>query len=52
VYGYPPELAAAVAVRTLHEELAGDEGIDVTLCCFSEAMRAVFQRMLDRRGAS
>jgi O-acetyl-ADP-ribose deacetylase (regulator of RNase III) len=52
VYGYPPELAATVEVRTLREELADDEGIDVTLCCFSEAMRAVFQRMLDRSGAS
>jgi O-acetyl-ADP-ribose deacetylase (regulator of RNase III) len=46
VYGYPPELAATVAVRTLREELTDDEGIDVTLCCFSEAMRAVFAQAL------
>lgn len=46
VYGYPPELAATVAVRTLREELADDEGIGVTLCCFSEAMRAVFAQAL------
>jgi len=46
VYGYPSELAAAVAVRALREQLADDEGIEVTLCCFSEAMRAVFAQAL------
>jgi O-acetyl-ADP-ribose deacetylase (regulator of RNase III) len=44
VYGYPAELAAAVAVRTLREELTGADDIDITLCGFSEAMRAVFQQ--------
>ena len=42
VYGYPAERAAAVAVETLREELLGNGHIEVTLCCFSEAMQAVF----------
>lgn len=44
VYGYPPELAAAVAVRTLRKELAGTHDVEVALCCFSEVMRAVFEQ--------
>jgi O-acetyl-ADP-ribose deacetylase (regulator of RNase III) len=47
VYGYPSAQAAAVAVATLRDELAGDDDIEVTLCCFSDAMRAVFQHALD-----
>jgi O-acetyl-ADP-ribose deacetylase (regulator of RNase III) len=46
VYGYPPAQAARVAVDTLQDELADDASIDVTLCCFSDAMHAVFQRAL------
>lgn len=46
VYGYPAADAAEVAVRTLRDELAGDDAIDVTFCCFSEDMRAIFQRAL------
>lgn len=49
VYGYPAAQAAAVAVAALHDELAGD-GTEVTLCCFSDAMRAVFQHALDELG--
>jgi O-acetyl-ADP-ribose deacetylase len=47
IYGYPAKSAAQVAVTTLCTELAGDDLIDVTLCCFSDDMRAVFQRALD-----
>jgi O-acetyl-ADP-ribose deacetylase (regulator of RNase III) len=47
VYGYPSAQAAAVAMATLRDELAGGDGIEVTLCCFSDAMRAVFQHALD-----
>jgi O-acetyl-ADP-ribose deacetylase (regulator of RNase III) len=47
VYGYPAALAAAVAVHALRDELADEASIDITLCCFSEAMRAVFQHALD-----
>ncbi len=47
VYGYPAAQAAAVAVATLCDELAAADDIEVTLCCFSEGMRAVFQHTLD-----
>jgi O-acetyl-ADP-ribose deacetylase len=46
VYGYPAAQAAAVAVATLRDELAAADDIEVTLCCFSDAMRAVFQQAL------
>jgi O-acetyl-ADP-ribose deacetylase len=48
VYGYPAAQAAAVAVATLRDALAATDDIDVTLCCFSDAMRAVFQHALDQ----
>jgi len=48
VYGYPAAQAAAVAVATLRDELADADDIEVTLCCFSDAMRAVFQHALDQ----
>jgi O-acetyl-ADP-ribose deacetylase (regulator of RNase III) len=50
VYGFPPERAAGIAVRTVAEGLAGDDHFtQVVLCCFSpasarhheEAMRAL-----------
>ncbi|GAA0887760.1 O-acetyl-ADP-ribose deacetylase [Rhodanobacter soli] len=47
VYGYPAAQAAAVAVATLRDELDGNDDIEVTLCCFSNAMRAVFQHALN-----
>jgi O-acetyl-ADP-ribose deacetylase (regulator of RNase III) len=47
VYGYPVALAAAVAVATLRDELDHEEAIGITLCCFSETVRIVFQRALD-----
>ena len=47
VYGYPAAQAAAVAVATLRDELANADDIEVTLCCFSDAMRAVFQHALN-----
>ncbi|MGH8156725.1 MAG: O-acetyl-ADP-ribose deacetylase [Rhodanobacter sp.] len=46
VYGYPPAEAARVAVNTLRDERVDDASIDVTLCCFSDAMRVVFQHAL------
>lgn len=46
VYGYPAAQAAAVAVATLRDMLADADDIEVTLCCFSDAMRAVFQHAL------
>jgi O-acetyl-ADP-ribose deacetylase (regulator of RNase III) len=47
VYGYPAALAAAVAVTTLGDELAGDDSTEVILCCFSDDMRAIFQHALN-----
>ena len=50
VYGFPPERAARIAVKTLADGLAGDDNFTrVVLCCFSpasarhheEAMRAL-----------
>jgi O-acetyl-ADP-ribose deacetylase (regulator of RNase III) len=46
VYGYPAAQAAAVAVAALRDALAADDDLEVTLCCFSDAMRAVFQQAL------
>jgi O-acetyl-ADP-ribose deacetylase (regulator of RNase III) len=47
VYGYPATLAAAVAAATLCDEPTHDASIDITLCCFSDAMRAIFQGALN-----
>ncbi|MEO8999756.1 MAG: O-acetyl-ADP-ribose deacetylase [Rhodanobacter sp.] len=46
VYGYPAAQAASVAMATLRDELAGNDAIDITLCCFNEGMRMIFQRAL------
>lgn len=47
VYGYPPELAAPMAITTLRETLRGSPGLHVQFCAFSEYMRAILQRALD-----
>ncbi len=36
VYGYPADLAARVAVRSVAKALRGNPGIEVVFCCFSE----------------
>ena len=46
VYGYPAEQAAVIALTTLHDELRGDPSVAVSICCFSEAMRQIFQAAL------
>jgi len=46
VYGYPAPLAAAVALRTLREAVAHDPAFELTVCCYSEPMRAVFEAAL------
>lgn len=46
VYRYPAALATAVAIATLRDELGDDPSLEVTLCCFSEAMRMTYQRVL------
>ncbi|MCK9379509.1 MAG: O-acetyl-ADP-ribose deacetylase [Sulfuritalea sp.] len=47
VYGYPVELAAAVAVAAVRSALSGLDSIDeVIFCCFSAADLAAYQRLL------
>jgi len=46
-YGYPVARAAAVALATLRDELAHGEPLDITVCCFSDGVRAVFRQALD-----
>ncbi len=49
VYGYPIELAAEVAVRTVRESLAGDSSIqEVIFCCFSPEDLLQYERILNR----
>ena len=48
VYGFPPELAAPIAIRTVREAgLAGTSVESVTFCCFSDGDLALYQRLLD-----
>lgn len=47
VYGYPPELAAEVAVTTVRDTTRTVDGIErVVFCCFSESDRLVYERLL------
>ena len=47
VYGYPPEEAAAIAVRTAVEALADAPSIErVDFVCFEPRIRAAFERAL------
>lgn len=48
VYGYPPERAAPVAVRALHEALAALGDHAVRLCCFDAHMAAIWRAALNR----
>lgn len=47
VYGYPMARAAAVAITALRDELIHSEQIGITVCCFSDDARAIFQHVLD-----
>ena len=51
VYGFPPERAARIAVKTLAKALAGDTHFkQVLLCCFSPASAALHEAaMRDER---
>ncbi|GLQ96879.1 O-acetyl-ADP-ribose deacetylase [Dyella mobilis] len=48
VYGYPPEQAAVVAIAALRDELADRPNLDVQLCCFDQAMSAIWQHALNQ----
>lgn len=50
VYGYPPPLAATVAVAALREAL-GDRPAEVVLCSFNATIRQAFQAALDGTSA-
>ncbi|WP_243038960.1 O-acetyl-ADP-ribose deacetylase [Dyella sedimenti] len=47
VYGYPPEQAAPVALRSLRDALAMGPPPHVLLCCFDEAMAAIWRHALN-----
>ncbi|GGL87488.1 macro domain-containing protein [Pseudooceanicola nanhaiensis] len=47
VYGYPATAAAAVAVATLRDWLAGREGYEVTLVAFDGATAAILEKALE-----
>ena len=48
VYGFPAELAAPIAVRTVQEfNLPGVSVGSVTFCCFSNADLSLYQSLLD-----
>lgn len=49
VYGYPVDLAAEIAVTTVHDVVASGLPMDqVIFCCFSERDLAVYKRLLTR----
>ena len=52
IYGYPIELAAQVAVRTVRGHLAQFPELDeVVFCCFSAGDLAVYERAIDERAS-
>jgi O-acetyl-ADP-ribose deacetylase (regulator of RNase III) len=50
VYGYPPRLAAAVALRGLRDMVREQEPIRVLLCSFDDAMAAIWRSALTDAG--
>ena len=53
VYGYPPDQAALVAVRTVAQALAGAPSVErVDFVCFEPQVRAAFERALAGQRAS
>jgi O-acetyl-ADP-ribose deacetylase len=47
VYGYPPELAAQVAIGAVREFLAAHEDpAEVVFCCFSDRDLGVYESLL------
>lgn len=48
IYGFPPELAAPIAIRTVREaSLTGTSVESVTFCCFSANDLSLYQSLLD-----
>ena len=48
VYGYPPELAAGVAVETVRSARATTGIQEVIFCCFSSTDLTFYKRLLDQ----
>ena len=46
IYGFPPELAAPIAVGAVAEVLAGKPDLEVIFCCFGGASAALHQAAL------
>jgi O-acetyl-ADP-ribose deacetylase (regulator of RNase III) len=47
IYGYPIELAAAVAIETVRDALAKHDSIrEVIFCCYSPSDLALYERLL------
>ncbi len=47
IYGYPPELAAPVALLSLRDAQKGITPIRVLLCCFNPSMASIWQAALN-----
>ncbi|MDR0565062.1 MAG: O-acetyl-ADP-ribose deacetylase, partial [Azoarcus sp.] len=48
IYGYPPELAAPLAITTVRETLANLPNIrEVVFCCFQEKERTRYEHLLN-----
>jgi len=48
VYGFPPELAAPIAIRIVREAgLASISVKSVTFCCFSDSDLALYRSLLE-----
>jgi len=48
IYGYPADLAARVAVRTVRDSVAPQSPLDeVIFCCFSQEDQRLYERLLD-----
>jgi O-acetyl-ADP-ribose deacetylase (regulator of RNase III) len=45
-YGYPPPLAARVAIDALREANRESPEFELTVCCYGDGMRAVFEAAL------
>jgi O-acetyl-ADP-ribose deacetylase (regulator of RNase III) len=53
IYGFPPERAAPIAVRTVGEILAADSGLaEVLFCCFGEDSAILHEQALAALGAN
>ena len=47
VYGYPPELAAPLALRSLGASMPADASMQVLVCCFGDTMASIWRAALN-----